>query len=99
MASQYHQGQFRQSGVPYIVHPLCVACIVAFYGGDETMLCAALLHDVVEDTLCSLDEVRREFGWDVGHLVDALTKIVEIRNEKLSSNASEKLTASALSFR
>lgn len=94
-----HRGQLRKSGIPYVVHPLCVACIVAFYGGDETMLCAALLHDVVEDTYYSLEDVQREFDWDVGHLVDALTKIVEIRNEEFSSNSHSKLTASALSFR
>lgn len=99
MALRYHDGQLRKSGIPYVVHPLCVACIVAFYGGDETMLCAALLHDVVEDTLCSLEDIRAEFGWDVAHLVDALTKIVEIRKEELSSNLNEKLAASALSFR
>ncbi len=99
VATLAHEGQLRKSGIPYVVHPLCVACIVAFYGGDETMLCAALLHDVVEDTLCSLEDVQREFDWDVGHLVDALTKIVEIRNEELSSNFNEKLAASALSFR
>ena len=99
LAINAHQGQLRKSGEPYVVHPLCVACIVAFYGGDETMLCAALLHDVVEDTLYSLEDIRREFDWDVGHLVDALTKIVEIRNEELSSNMNEKLAASALSFR
>lgn len=99
MATTYHQGQLRKSGIPYIVHPLCVACIVAFYGGDETMLCAALLHDVVEDTLCDIEEIQKHFGWDVGHLVDALTKIVEIRKEELNTNVNEKLAASALSFR
>lgn len=99
IATKAHDGQLRKSGIPYIVHPLCVACIVAFYGGDETMVCAALLHDVVEDTLYSLEDVRREFDWDIAHLVDALTKIVEIRDEKLSSNINDKLVASALSFR
>lgn len=99
VALHSHSGQLRKSGIPYVVHPLCVACIVAFYGGDETMLCAALLHDVVEDTSFSLESVRREFDWDVGHLVDALTKIVEIRNEELSSNINEKLASSALTFR
>lgn len=99
VATKAHQGQVRASGIPYITHPLCVACIVAFYGGDETMLCAALLHDVVEDTTYSLDYINAEFGWDVGHLVDALTKIVEIRNEELSNTTNKKLTASALSFR
>ncbi|MGI0439547.1 RelA/SpoT family protein [Helicobacter himalayensis] len=101
----YHQGQFRKSGIPYVVHPICVACIVAFYGGDEVMLCAALLHDAVEDTQCSLEDVRDEFGWDCAHLVDALTKIVEIRKEEFESSKNPskdsdiKLVASALSFR
>ncbi len=100
VATKAHYGQTRKSGIPYIVHPICVASIVAFYGGDETMLCAALLHDVVEDTSYSLEYIGAEFDWDIGHLVDALTKIVEIRNEELSSSdAHDKLTASALSFR
>ena len=98
-ATHYHQGQFRKSGIPYIIHPMCVACIVAFYGGDETMVCAALLHDAVEDTQCSLEFVQAEFGWDVAHLVDALTKIVEIRKEEFGGSYDKKLVASALSFR
>lgn len=98
-ASDYHQGQLRKSGIPYIVHPICVACIVAFYGGDETMICAALLHDAVEDTHCTIEDVGQNFGWEIAHLVDALTKIVEIREEELGKISNEKLVASALSFR
>lgn len=98
-ASNYHQGQLRKSGIPYIVHPICVACIVAFYGGDETMICAALLHDAVEDTHCTIEDVGQNFGWEIAHLVDALTKIVEIREEELGKISNEKLVASALSFR
>ena len=98
-ASSYHQGQLRKSGIPYIVHPICVACIVAFYGGDETMICAALLHDAVEDTHCTIEDVGQNFGWEIAHLVDALTKIVEIREEELSKVGNEKLVTSALSFR
>ena len=44
-----HTGQVRKSGIPYAIHPILVACIVAYYGGEESMICAALLHDVVED--------------------------------------------------
>ncbi|MDD7568046.1 MAG: RelA/SpoT family protein [Helicobacter sp.] len=95
----YHQNQFRKSGIPYVVHPLCVACIVAFYGGDETMICAALLHDAIEDTHCSLGDVERDFGLDIARLVDALTKIVEIRKEEFAGHSNQKLLTSALSFR
>lgn len=95
-----HKEQFRKSGEPYVVHPICVACIVAYYGGDEAMVCSALLHDVVEDTHLSLEEVRMEFGDEVAQIVDALTKIVELRDENISRGIPDaKLLASALSFR
>lgn len=99
-AIKYHDGQIRKDGkTPYVVHPICVSCIVAFYGGDEVMICAALLHDVVEDTLCSLDDIGRDFGWDVGHLVDAMTKIIEIRKEELNRKIDEKFASKAMTFR
>lgn len=83
-----------------MVHPLLVSCIVAYYGGDEAMICASLLHDVVEDTNFSTEDVSRIFGEDVASLVDGLTKIVEIREEELPPAASnQKLVAAALSFR
>lgn len=95
-----HEGQFRKSGEPYAIHPILVCSLVAHMGGDESMLIASLLHDVVEDTECSEDEVRFEFGEEVTNLVRGLTKIVAIReNELASSNSNEKLAASALTFR
>ncbi len=94
-----HEGQFRKTGEPYIVHPLCVACLVAFYGGDEAMICAALLHDVVEDTSYNLDNVKSEFGEAVATLVDALTKIDAIRREELDSNTNQRMAIAALTFR
>lgn len=98
-AKEFHKDQFRKSGIPYVVHPICVACIVAFYGGDEAMICSALLHDVVEDTLCEISYIYENFGDQVGDLVDALTKIVEIRKEELVENSNEKLISQAMSFR
>ncbi len=99
-AIEAHEGQKRKSGDPYVVHPLLVSCIVAYYGGDEAMICASLLHDVVEDTNFSTEDVSRIFGEDVASLVDGLTKIVEIREEELPPAASnQKLVAAALSFR
>jgi GTP pyrophosphokinase len=99
-ASDYHKHQFRKSGEPYIIHPICVASIVFAYGGDEQMVVAALLHDVVEDTTCEIEEIEEKFGKEVAELVAGLTKIIEIRDEKLlPSTSDEKLIASALSFR
>lgn len=95
-----HEGQVRKSGEPYSIHPILVACFVAHMGGDESMLLAALLHDVVEDTECSKEDVAFEFSEEVADLVDGLTKIVAIRKDELvSSSSNEKLTASALTFR
>ena len=99
-AQESHEGQFRQGGEPYIVHPLCVACLVAFYGGDEAMVCAALLHDVVEDTDIDLKSVEVDFGESVAQLVDGLTKIDEIQAEELGEKATnQRLAVAALTFR
>lgn len=95
-----HEGQFRKSGEPYAVHPILVATITAYFSNDEAMVVAALLHDVVEDTACTIKEVELEYGMDVSKIVDGLTKIVEIREHELTSSTShEKLMSSALSFR
>ncbi|MRJ02993.1 MAG: bifunctional (p)ppGpp synthetase/guanosine-3',5'-bis(diphosphate) 3'-pyrophosphohydrolase [Epsilonproteobacteria bacterium] len=99
-AKEAHKGQFRKSGEPYVVHPILVATLVAYIAKDETMVIAALLHDVVEDTDFGIEEIRERFGDDVAHLVGGLTKIVEIRSEELiPSSSNEKLITSALSFR
>lgn len=80
-ARQLHEGQFRQSGEPYISHPVSVAVIVAELGLDTDSICAALLHDTVED--CSdktnLGEIRSKFGEEIASLVDGLTKIVVVQ--------------------
>ena len=95
-----HEGQVRKSGEPYAVHPLLVATITAYFSNDEAMVTAALLHDVVEDTACTLEEIEEGYGIDVSKIVDGLTKIVEIREHELTSSTShEKLMSSALSFR
>lgn len=99
-SQQAHHNQFRKSGEPYIVHPVLVGAIVASITGDEAMVIAALLHDVVEDTHITIDEIARDYGDDVAHLVEGLTKIDTIRDAQLiPSNSDEKLVASALSFR
>ncbi len=79
IAEQMHGDQRRRSGDPYITHPLAVATILAELGMDPTTLVAALLHDTVEDTPYTLDDVREEFGDDVAHLVDGVTKLDKIK--------------------
>ena len=100
LALEAHEGQQRKSGEPYIIHPILVAAITASISNDTTMVVAALLHDVVEDTPYTIDEVGAIFGSDVEHIVSGLTKIVEMRDENLApSNSNERLISSALSFR
>lgn len=74
-----HRGQFRKSSEEYYIHPLNVAKIIVSLGMDSQSIAAALLHDVVEDTEISSDEVKREFGEDVALLVDGVTKIGRIQ--------------------
>jgi GTP pyrophosphokinase len=74
IAESMHRGQFRKSGDPYITHPLAVAQICADLGMDTTTLVAALLHDTVEDTRYTLQALDRDFGPEVAHLVDGVTK-------------------------
>ena len=74
-AAEQHRGQFRQSGEPYLSHPLEVAHLLADMRLDVTALCAALLHDVVEDTRIPIEQIRERFGEDVSRLVAGVTKI------------------------
>ncbi len=99
-AKEAHKTQFRKSGEPYIIHPILVASIVASITNDEVMCIAALLHDVVEDTQTTIEDVTEMFGADVAHLVEGLTKIDKIRDvELIPSTSNERLVVSALSFR
>ncbi|MEI3018072.1 MAG: bifunctional (p)ppGpp synthetase/guanosine-3',5'-bis(diphosphate) 3'-pyrophosphohydrolase [Oscillospiraceae bacterium] len=75
VAEKAHEGQLRTSGDPYITHPLAVAFILLDYCMDTDTICAALLHDTVEDTDVTLDELRKKFGEDVALMVDGVTKI------------------------
>ncbi len=99
-AKEAHKGQYRKSGEPYIIHPILVAAITAYVTAEEEMVIAALLHDVVEDTSFSIEDIQERFGQNVADLVEGLTKIVAIRSEELiPSSSDEKLITSALSFR
>ena len=79
MASHHHSGQLRLSGEPYITHPLAVAQILAELGMTAPTLCAALLHDTIEDTPYTLTELRKEFGDEVADLVDGVTKLDKVK--------------------
>jgi guanosine-3',5'-bis(diphosphate) 3'-pyrophosphohydrolase len=79
VAAYHHRDQKRKSGDPYITHPLAVATILAELGTDDETLCAALLHDTVEDTAYGLDELRGEFGDTIASLVDGVTKLDKVK--------------------
>jgi len=78
-AERLHEGQMRKSGDPYITHPLAVTTILAELGMTEPTLVAALLHDTVEDTAYTLDELRRDFGDEVAVMVDGVTKLDKVQ--------------------
>ena len=79
LGQRAHLGQFRKTGEPYITHPLAVAKILAEYGLDADTLAAALLHDTVEDTEVTIEEVEAEFGPEVAGMIDGVTKLDRIR--------------------
>lgn len=77
-SARMHEGQLRKSGDPYFIHPVSVADIIADMRLDAVSVCAALLHDVVEDTDCSNEDMAREFGDEVAFLVDGVTKLGKV---------------------
>ena len=80
MATKAHEGQFRKTGEPYIVHPLAVKKILEEWGMDEDTVIAGILHDTVEDTSLTLNDIKKEFGEPVAFLVDGVTKLSTARN-------------------
>lgn len=85
-----HEGQVRKSGEPYIIHPLCVAIILADLELDKETIEAGLLHDVVEDTSMTEEEIEKEFGPDVALLVDGVTKLQQINFPSDKGNGDNK---------
>lgn len=78
-AAAAHDGQMRKAGVPYIVHPLGTAITLARIGMDEETISAGLLHDVPEDTKCTQEDIRKEFGKDIAFLVEGITKVGQLK--------------------
>ncbi len=81
IADDAHKGQARKSGEPYIIHPLCVAIILAELEMDKETIVAGILHDVVEDTIMTEEQITKEFGEDVALLVDGVTKLGQLQYE------------------
>ena len=82
VAEEAHKGQKRKSGEPYIIHPLCVAIILADLELDKESIAAGLLHDVVEDTIMTTEELEKEFGSEVALIVDGVTKLGRLSYSK-----------------
>lgn len=97
-AREMHEGQLRESGEPYITHPLAVATILVDLGMDTDAICAALLHDVVEDTAATYDDVKKRFGADVANLVDGVTKLDKIKLASKEEQQAENIRKIFLSM-
>lgn len=91
IAEKMHQGQLRKSGEPYLIHPVCVAKILAEIGMDEDTIIAGLLHDVVEDTPYTIEDLKKDFGEDIALLVDGVTKLGSIVFESKEERQAENL--------
>ena len=93
-----HAGQTRRSGEPYLQHPLAVASVLTMLRSDVTAVAAGLLHDTLEDTLATPDELEKEFGKDVVHLVDGVTKIGKIPFRNYEEKQAENFRKMVLSM-
>ena len=102
-ASRKHSGQNRRSGQPYMIHPVAVAKLVADMGLCEASVCAALLHDTIEDTDTTRENIEEIFGADVAELVDGLTKLSKVnftqREERQAESFRKMLIATAQDIR
>lgn len=103
IAREAHEGQFRRSGEPYIIHPVQVAKILYGLGMDSESMIAALLHDVVEDTELTKEDVKKDFGEDVAELVEGVTKLGKVplftKEEQQAENVRKMLMAMSQDIR
>lgn len=88
-AYKLHQGQYRKSGEPYIFHPIAVAGLLRDLGGSATMIAAGFLHDVVEDTDITIEEIQERFGPEVRQLVEGVTKLSKINFKSKTESQAE----------
>ena len=97
-AAEAHKEQLRKSGEPYIIHPLCVAIILADLEMDKETIAAGLLHDVVEDTILTKEQIEESFGADVALLVDGVTKLTALQlhaNSDMGNKTQEQIDMQA----
>ncbi len=103
LSRKWHEGQFRESGEPYFIHPLAVAKMLADRGLDEVIVSAALLHDIIEDTKISRAELREKFGPEIYGLVEGLTNLdreaFRSRKEQSTANIIKTIMASSKDLR
>ena len=103
VAKKAHEGQFRFSGEPYIIHPISVAVILYNLGMDGESMAAALLHDVVEDTDMTKENIQEDFGEDVANLVEGVTKLGKVpiftKEEQQAENVRKMLMAMSQDIR
>ena len=97
-SAKAHEGQTRRSGEPYLQHPLAVAGILTFLKLDETAIVAALLHDTLEDTVATQEELQAQFGNEVSHLVEGVTKIGQIPFQTYEEKQAENFRKMLLSM-
>ncbi len=93
-----HGDQKRSSGEPYIVHPLSVAWILVSLGMDTECICAGLLHDVIEDTPYTMDDVCKHFGQNIAMLVDGVTKLVQMKSQVLDKEEQQMANVRKMLF-
>lgn len=96
MAKDAHKDQKRKSGEPYIIHPICVAIILAELQLDKESIIAGLLHDIVEDTDMELEDLSREFNGEIALLVDGVTKLTQTNWDRSKEDAKSELQAENL---
>ncbi len=97
-SARAHEGQVRRSGEPYVKHPVAVAGVLTSLKTDVTAVVAGLLHDTLEDTVATADELQREFGTEVVHLVDGVTKIGKITFKSSEEKQAENFRKMVLSM-
>lgn len=97
-AYELHEGQYRKSGEPYIAHPVAVADLLRDLGGSATMIAAGFLHDVVEDTEVTIEEIEQKFGHEVRQLVEGVTKLSKINFTSKTESQAENFRRMFLSM-
>lgn len=98
MAELKHKGQLRNSGEEYIIHPVAVSMILAGLQMDDQTICAGLMHDLLEDTDYSKDEMIEDFGVEITELVDGVTKLTKLKNQTKEENQNENIRKMVLAM-